>query len=57
MDTQTLSETQLILNSDNSIFHLHLNPTDIAQNIILVGDPNRVPLVSQYFDSIRVKKT
>jgi uridine phosphorylase len=56
MDTQTLSETQLILNSDNSIFHLHLNPTDIAQNIILVGDPNRVPLVSQYFDSIRVKK-
>lgn len=48
--------SELILNSDGSIYHLHLLPHDIADTIITVGDPDRVPLVSKYFDSIIIKK-
>ena len=48
--------SELILNEDSSVYHLKLLPTDIADFIIVVGDPNRVPLVSKYFDSIEIKK-
>lgn len=51
-----IPESELILNSDGSIYHLHLLPEDIADTIILVGDPNRVELVSKYFDKIEIKK-
>ncbi len=43
--------SELIINEDNTIFHLHLRPEQIADNIILVGDPGRVALVASYFDS------
>lgn len=43
--------SELIINSDGSIFHLHLKPEQLADNIILVGDPGRVALVAEYFDS------
>ena len=43
--------SELILNSDGSIFHLHLKPEQLADNVILVGDPGRVALVAEYFDS------
>jgi uridine phosphorylase len=43
--------SELIINSDGSIFHLHLKPEQLADNIILVGDPGRVALVASYFDS------
>lgn len=43
--------SELIINGDGSIFHLHLQPEQIADNIILVGDPGRVALVASYFDS------
>lgn len=43
--------SELILNNDGSIFHLHLHPEQIADTIILVGDPDRVQLVASYFDS------
>ncbi|NLO69838.1 MAG: nucleoside phosphorylase [Porphyromonadaceae bacterium] len=43
--------SELIINDDGSIFHLHLKPEQIADNIILVGDPGRVALVASYFDS------
>jgi uridine phosphorylase len=46
----------LILNPDGSIFHLHLKPSDIARNIILVGDPGRVSQVSSRFDKIEIIK-
>jgi uridine phosphorylase len=46
--------SELILNGDGSIFHLKLFPGDIADTIILVGDPNRVEMVSAYFDSIEI---
>lgn len=50
-----ISETDLILNADGSVYHLHLLPEHIADNIIVVGDPERTPLISKYFDSIEFK--
>lgn len=43
--------SELIINNDGSIFHMHLKPEQLADNIILVGDPGRVALVAAYFDS------
>jgi len=43
--------SELIINSDGSIFHLHLKPEQLADNVILVGDPGRVALVAAYFDT------
>ncbi|MEN8227189.1 MAG: nucleoside phosphorylase [Bacteroidota bacterium] len=51
-----ISHTDLILNPDGSIYHLHLLPEDIADTIILVGDPGRVKQVSSYFDSVELEK-
>ena len=48
-----IKESELILNPDGSIYHINLRPEQVADTIILVGDPNRVPRVSAYFDSIR----
>jgi uridine phosphorylase len=49
-------ESELILNEDGSIYHLHLLPEDIANTIITVGDQDRVAKVSQYFDKVEIKK-
>ncbi|MBI9065683.1 MAG: nucleoside phosphorylase [Salinivirgaceae bacterium] len=51
-----IPESELIINSDGSIFHLHLKPGEIADTIILVGDQDRVEVVSSFFDKIEVKK-
>jgi uridine phosphorylase len=51
-----IPESELILNKDGSIYHLNLLPEDIADTIFVVGDPDRVPQVSCYFDSIEVRK-
>ncbi len=51
-----LAASELVLNDDGSVYHLNLLPEDIAEKIILVGDPDRVPKVSKYFDKIDVKK-
>ncbi len=50
-----VSETDLILNPDGSVYHLHLIPEHLADQIIVVGDPDRVPMISKYFDSIEYK--
>ena len=47
-----IKNSELILNSDGSIYHLHLKPSDIADTIIFVGDQERVGEVTKYFDSI-----
>lgn len=47
-----ISEADLILNPDGSVYHLNLLPKHISDTIITVGDPNRVYSVSQYFDNI-----
>jgi uridine phosphorylase len=46
------SESELIINGDGSVFHLHLLPEQIADKVILVGDQNRVDKVAAFFDSI-----
>lgn len=51
-----IPESELILNSDGSIYHLHLLPEDIANTIIIVGDQDRVHEVSKYFDKVEIKK-
>ena len=51
-----LSASELILNADNSIYHLNLLPEDLAETVIVVGDQNRVPLVSKYFDTLEIEK-
>lgn len=52
----SISPSELILNSDGSVYHLHLKPEDLAPLVFAVGDPDRVPLVSRYFDRIELKK-
>jgi len=42
--------SELMVNEDGSIFHLHLLPEQLADNVILVGDPNRVDMVASYFE-------
>lgn len=49
-------ESELILNHDGSVYHLNLHPHEIAPIIINVGDPDRVTMVSNYFDNIELKK-
>lgn len=43
--------SELIINADGSVFHLHLRPEQLADKVILVGDPARVDMVASYFDS------
>ncbi len=47
-----IKHSELILNNDGSIFHLHLKPEQISNQIILVGDPARVDAISSFFDKI-----
>ena len=44
------AESELILNEDGSVFHLHLKPEQLADKVILVGDPGRVSLVASHFE-------
>lgn len=51
-----IPESELILNKDGSVYHLNLLPHELAPVVINVGDPDRVAMVSAYFDQIDVKK-
>lgn len=53
---ETFHPSELIINPDGSVYHLHLCPEELAPLIITVGDPGRVGTVSHYFDKIVVKK-
>jgi len=48
---RTISPDQLPINADGSIFHLYLKPEQLADKIVMMGDPERVPMVASYFDS------
>ena len=48
---RTIPSSELIINDDGSIFHLHLKPEQLADTVLLVGDPARVEMVASYFDS------
>ena len=52
MEKRYFAESELIINEDGSVFHLHLKPCQLADKVILVGDPGRVTLVKSHFDSI-----
>ena len=50
-----IPESELIINSDGSVFHIHLKPEELADNVILVGDPGRVDTIAEYLDDIEFR--
>lgn len=52
MRQRVIPSSELIINSDGTIFHLHLKPEQLADTVIMVGDPARVAMIAAYFDSI-----
>lgn len=57
MSKRIIPPSELIINSDGSVFHLHLRPEQLADRVFLVGDPARVDLVASRFDSIECNVT
>lgn len=51
MEKKYFAPSELIINEDGSVFHLHIKPGEIADKIILVGDPGRVKTVASFFDT------
>ena len=49
MQKEPIAPSELIINPDGSIFHLHVKPEQLADKVILVGDPGRVPVVAAHF--------
>lgn len=52
---QPIPASQLILNSEGAIYHLNLHPDQLADDVILVGDPSRVDMIAAFFEKIEVK--
>ena len=52
---RTIPSSELIINDDGLVFHLHLRPEQLADIVVLVGDPGRVALVAEHFDHIECK--
>ena len=50
-----IPESELIINGDGSVFHIHLKPEELADNVILVGDPGRVDMVGEYLEDIEFR--
>lgn len=53
---EKIGASELIINSDGSVFHLHLRPEELADTVILVGDPGRVEMVSSFFDTVELRR-
>lgn len=51
MNKKIIAPSELIINSDGSVFHLHLLPEQLTDRVILVGDPARVNMVAEFFDT------
>lgn len=51
MEKRIIPSSELIINSDGSVFHLHLRPEMLTDRVILVGDPGRVDIVASFFDT------
>lgn len=52
-DTErVIPASELIINEDGSVFHIHLRPDQLRDNIIMVGDPGRVDMIASYFEKI-----
>lgn len=52
MKKKFFAPSELIINEDGSIFHLHVKPEDLADKVVLVGDPGRVVLVASHFEKV-----
>lgn len=52
---ESISESELILNADGSVYHLHVKNEHIADTVLLVGDPERVEKISRHFESTEVQ--
>jgi len=52
MTMRIIPDSELIINSDGSVFHLHIKPEQLSDKIIMMGDPDRVNLVASFFDSV-----
>lgn len=50
-----IAESELIINADGSAFHIHIRPEELADNVILVGDPGRVDMVAGYLSDIEFR--
>lgn len=50
-----IAESELIINADGSAFHIHLRPEELADNVILVGDPGRVAMVSEFLTDLEFR--
>ena len=50
-----IPESELIINSDGSVFHIHMKPEELADNVILVGDPSRVDMIGEYLSDIEFR--
>lgn len=50
-----IAESELIINDDGSVFHIHLKPEELADNVILVGDPGRVDMIAEYLSDIEFR--
>lgn len=55
MQERIIPSSELIINEDGSIFHLHLLPEQLADIVLLVGDPGRVAMVADFFDTIECR--
>ena len=53
---ERINKSELVLNSSGSIYHLNLLPGDVAETIMLVGDPGRVKIIAGFFDTIELEK-
>ena len=56
MNPKPIPGSELIINDDGSAFHLHILPEDLADVVIMMGDPGRVSTVAAYFDSVEIDK-
>lgn len=57
MEKRIIPSSEMIINADGSVFHLHLKPEQLADKIILCGDPERVGVIASRFDSIECDVT
>ena len=56
MNSKPIPSSELIINDDGAVFHLHILPEDLADIVIMMGDPGRVSTIAEHFDTIELDK-
>ena len=54
-EAMRIPESELIINGDGSAFHIHLKPEELADNVIMVGDPSRVDMIADFLEDIEFR--